>query len=197
MWRLSKRLYNRIDNRLYRVNGVCQCVVGLRQSASQHAFPRSVLESRCSTTKMIMPLSNFKNSLSSLSSTTISLGMRSSLQDRGVNNATAASHSSSTLLPKCWLWQQDCAASDCSRNTDLRLRQDVMDGNIVTPGPFVRYIDQSSRVIHINSVTIVWLRWFDDCFDFCGRFLNKPPVPPKNPGVFSRWQNPKWPSTSS
>jgi len=30
-----------------------------------------------------------------------------------------------------------------------------------------------SRVINLNSVTIVWLRWFDDCFDFYGPFLKK------------------------
>jgi len=45
---------------------------------------------------------------------------------------------------------------------------------------------QSSRVINLNSVTIVWLRWFDDCFDFYEPFLNRisSPVPPKNPGFF-------------
>ena len=28
-------------------------------------------------------------------------------------------------------------------------------------------------IINLNSVTIVWLRWFDDCFDFCGPFLTR------------------------
>ena len=54
-----------------------------------------------------------------------------------------------------------------------------------------------SRVINLDSVTILWLVRFDDWFDFFGPFIKNLASMslPKILGIFSRGQNQRWPPT--
>ena len=55
----------------------------------------------------------------------------------------------------------------------------------------------SSRVINLDSVTILWLARFDEWFDFFGPFIKNLASMslPKILAIFSRGQNQRWPPT--